>query len=206
MPLILPANEDGVARAVSSLRGGGVVVYPTETVYGIGVDPFHPSALERIFTIKGRDQANPVLLLVRNLSDLAKLTPDITPIGRRLIEHFWPGPLTLVFRAVADLPPGVTGHDGTVALRQSASASAASLADGFGGPITSTSANRSGKPPVVNAEEAVRVLGDEVDVILDGGPARNLTPSTVVDVTGSELHILREGGIAGTELDAALRA
>ncbi len=193
---ILPADTVGIARAAEQVRAGGIIVYPTETVYGLGADPFNADALSRIFSIKGRDAAKALIVLIRGQDDLNTLAVEVPQKAQRLTEAFWPGPLTLVFRARPGLPEQLLGAGSTIALRASDASAAQTLLDHLCGPITSTSANRSGDPPVRSAAEAAETLGDRIDLILDGGPAPDARPSTVVDVSTGQANVLREGRIS----------
>ena len=202
--LILEADPRGVAAASSAIRSGGVVVYPTETVYGIGADPFCPAAVQRVFAIKGRDAAKGLILLISGRGDLTRLVADVPDAAARLMATFWPGPLTLVFPAGPDAPTGLVAKAGTVAVRHSDNPVCEGLVKAVGGPITSTSANRSGGPPATSAQQAAEVLGCDVDLILDGGPVADPRPSTLVDVSGARWAILREGPISASEVGSAL--
>ena len=192
---ILRADEAGIERAAETIRTGGIIAYPTETVYGLGADPFRAEAVDRVFAIKERAALKALILLVRGEADLEGLTEDVPAAARDLIRAFWPGPLTLVFRARAGLPERLLGGGGTIALRYSDAPIAQRLLARVGGPITSTSANRSGESAARSAREADRALGDRVDLILDGGPSGDARPSTVVDVSTGTVRVLREGRI-----------
>ena len=202
---ILTADEPGIVQTADRIRTGGVVVYPTETVYGLGADPFNPSSFARIFGLKGREAKKGLILLIRGRKDLDALVADVSRAAEVLIDAFWPGPLTLVFPASSNLPKHLLGSSSTVALRMSDAAVAGALLHHVGGPITSTSANRSGRPPARSALQAADVLGRDVDLILDGGPSRGPRPSTLVDVSGPGVEILRPGRIRETEIDHVVR-
>jgi L-threonylcarbamoyladenylate synthase len=201
---ILPAGPDGISAAADRIRSGGVVVYPTETVYGIGADPFDRSAVDRVFSLKGRDASKGLILLLRGEQDLDRLVDPVPDCGRRLMRAFWPGPLTLVLPARPELSPDLLGGLPTVAVRVSDNRVCRALAERVGGPITSTSANRSGCPPATSAEEAAAALGADVDLILDGGPAPDDTPSTLLDLTQSPPAVLRAGRITETDIRRTL--
>ena len=202
---ILTADEPGIIQTADRIRTGGVVVYPTETVYGLGADPFDRSAFERIFNLKGREAEKGLILLVRGRQDLDTLVAHVPRAAEVLIDAFWPGPLTIVFPASPDLPEHLLGPTATVALRMSDARLACALLRHAGGPITSTSANRSGRPPVRSALEAAEVLGCDVDLILDGGPSTDSRPSTLVDVSRDRPKILRPGRIPETEIRRVLK-
>ncbi len=193
---ILPADTSGIAVAAEQIRAGGLVVYPTETVYGLGADPFSTEGLNRIFAVKEREADKALILLIRGPENLNALTAEVPQTAQDLMDAFWPGPLTLVFQARPGLPERLMGARSTIALRVSDAPAVQTLLDRTGGPITSTSANRSGDPPARSASEAASALGDRVDLILDGGPAADARPSTLVDVSVEKIKILREGQIA----------
>ena len=204
-PRILRADAGGITDAAECIRSGGVVVYPTETVYGIGVDPFNTAAVQRVFTIKERDLSKGMILLLRDEGDLSLLVESVTPDARHLMRAFWPGPLTLVFAARPELLPALLGGRSTVAVRVSDNVVCRELTDRAGGAITSTSANRSGCPPALSAAEAVAGLGPDVDVVLDGGEATDPRPSTVVDMTTNPPTVLREGRISTSDIERLLQ-
>ena len=201
---ILTADEPGIVRTADRIRSGGVVVYPTETVYGLGADPFNPVAFERIFSLKGREAEKGLILLIRGRRDLDTLVADIPRAAEVLMDAFWPGPLTLVFPASPSLPDHLVGSTSTIALRVSDAPMASALLRHVGGPITSTSANRSGLPPARSAREALDTLGRNVDLILDGGTAPDSRPSTLVDVSVPHPRILRPGRISETDINRVL--
>ncbi len=202
--LILPADDPGIVRTADCIRSGGVVVYPTETVYGLGADPFNPVAFERIFSLKGRESEKGLILLIRGSQDLDALVADIPRAAEFLMDAFWPGPLTLVFPASPSLPDHLLGFTSTIALRVSDAHVASSLLQHAGGPITSTSANHSGLSPARSAQEAANALGGDVDLILDGGSAPDSRPSTLVDVSLPHPRILRPGRIAESKINRVL--
>ncbi len=203
-PPFLPPDGASLARAADCVRGGGLIAFPTETVYGLGADPHNPSAIDRLFDAKGREPAKAVLLLVSNPRELSALVTHVPPAASALMHIFWPGPLTLVFRARPGLSPELLGGGQTLGIRLSSASVVHGLLDRLGGPITGTSANLSGAPPARSASEVATHLGDRVDLILDGGPAQEERPSTVVDVSGREVLIAREGAIPSSQVWRAL--
>lgn len=187
---ILPAQSRGFQTAAEILRQDGIVAYPTETVYGLAVNPFSGAALERLLDAKGRDASKGILLVVADSSQLGRVARRVPDEAAPLIDAFWPGPLTLLFPATAEVPDVLLGPSGKVAVRCPGHATARELCAVFGGPLTSTSANRSGAPPATCAE-AIDLPG--VNAVLDGGTLPPTQPSTLVDPeTGT---ILREGAI-----------
>lgn len=203
---ILTADEPGIVQAADQILSGGVIVYPTETVYGLGADPFNHPAFDRIFSLKGRETEKGLILLIRGRQDLEALVADISLAAESLIREFWPGPLTLVFPAAPGLPAHLTGPASTIALRMSDAPVASALLHYVGGPITSTSANRSGQSPARSARNAADILGHSVDLILDGGESADPRPSTLVDVSGRNPKLLRPGRIPEAKIHRALIA
>lgn len=194
---IVPATAAGIARAAAVLRAGQVIAYPTETVYGLGVDPFSEAALHRLFEVKGRDAGKAVLLIVAGLDQLESVATGLSDRARRYAEAFWPGPLSLLLPKSPALPGLVTAGSAHVCVRSPACATARRLCEAVGGPITSTSANRSGAPP------ACSLTGLDLEGValgLDGGALAPSAPSTVFDPERNE--ILREGVITRAQLDA----
>jgi len=187
-------------EAVRSLNSGGVVVFPTDTLYGLGADVFSLAALQRIFSIKGRraDLALPVL--VAGLDQVEAVAQPVSAQTQRLAERFWPGPLTLVMRRSPDLPGLVTGGADTVAVRMPGHPVPLELARRLGRPITGTSANRSGQPDLLDLSALENQLGNLVDHIIQTGPVPAGTASTIVNVTGDTPQLLRGGAISLEEI------
>lgn len=181
--------------AIASMRHGGVVAFPTDTVYGLGASIAHEPALARIYDIKGRPANKPLPILIAHAGEVAKVSDDADPDLLRLAAQFWPGPLTVVVSGRPDLPPEVLAADGTIGVRVPDHSVALTIAQRNGGAIAVTSANRSGQPPACTAEEIRDQLGADVDVILDGGIAPCGLPSTVIRREGDTISILREGAI-----------
>ena len=184
-----------IAVAVDALAAGEIVAFPTDTLYGLAVDPRRPDAVARLFALKGRAAGAAAPLVAANADQASLAVQAWTPLARRLAERFWPGPLSLVLDAEPALDPAALGGGVTVAIRVPAHAVARALASAFGHPITATSANRSGAPPAVDAPAVVAELGDGAAVVLDGGPAAGKRPSTIVDARGSRPRLLRAGAI-----------
>lgn len=197
-----PAAEI-LSRAAEVLRAGRLVAYPTETFYGLACDPRDPVAIEAVYAAKGRPDRLALPLLAADAASIAPFAVT-TEGARRLMEAFWPGPLTLVLEAAADLPPRLLGGGRTVGVRVSPHPVAAGLARAFGTPIVATSANHSGAPPPGTAREVEASLGDSVDLIIDAGPTRGGSASTVVDLTRDPPHLVRSGAVSAAALEAAL--
>ena len=197
---ILPATVSGIQNAAARLRTGDIVAYPTETVYGLAVDPTNESALRRLFDVKGRPPDQPVLLLIHDRSHLSSLADSISDIATDLMNRFCPGPLSLIYPAVDGLSAYITSGSSTVAVRLASPGPAFDLAAAFGGPITSTSANRTGLASAISASEAAELFTESVGVVIDGRCDPHAVPSTLVDTTGKRPVILREGAIPESEL------
>lgn len=184
------------------IRDSGVVIFPTETFYGIGADALSDSALKRVFEIKGRVPDKPVLVLVGDPSWIGTLVEEVSPITIRLMEHFWPGGLTILFEARPSLSPFLTGKKGKIGIRCSSHPVAEALVGEIGSPITATSANHSGEPPPSSVLEISPKLTAGVDLVLDGGRTPGGLPSTVIDTTIHPPEIIREGIISREDIDA----
>jgi L-threonylcarbamoyladenylate synthase len=185
-----------IREAVQCLQSGGVIAYPTETVYGLGCDIACASAVHRIQGIKERDTDKPFLILVETIEDAVQLVEgDIAQSVLQLMNQFWPGPMTLIFSASSRVPFWIRGPGSTVGIRISPFPVCQSLLHDFQKPLVSTSANPRGVKPAKSIEEVVAYFGDSVDLILDGGVMESSTPSTVVDVTGTVPVIKRKGVI-----------
>lgn len=195
---------EGFDRAVALLRAGELVAFPTDTVYGVGALCWDDEAVARLYVAKVRalDKAIPILLA--DISDLSLVTAELSPMSLKLAERFWPGPLTLVVRKADRVSFAVTAGGDTVAVRIPDLALARSLIRAVGAPLATTSANLSGAPSPVTAQEVAGQLGRGVAMILDGGPCPGGTASTVVDVTGPAPRILRSGPLTYEEIQSVL--
>ena len=185
---------------ISILRKGGVIAYPTETVYGLGADVNSETGLSRIYKIKGRQSDKPVSIMISSLHQLRDLTEGIKDYVELLMNRFWPGPLTLILNARQNIHQGFRSKDNKIGIRYPDHKLSRELVQLLGSPITSTSANLSGMQPAINAGDVVNNLGDTVDLIIDSGECSYKKPSTVVDVTGSKPTLLREGAIAFSQI------
>ncbi len=201
---LLEANDEAIRATAFLMKEGGIVVYPTETVYGIGCIPSDPDAAQRICEIKER--ADKPLPLICTDIETARKVVEMTPEAEKLAAKFWPGPLTLVLLAKVKYNMWVTHGATTLGVRVSPCAVAQKLAKAVGGVIVSTSANISGGEPAKSAQEAKEIFGNKVDIILDGGPSPGGESSTVVDLSGEEIWLLRKGPVSGEEIMAALRS
>lgn len=197
-------TDEALAHACAVLQAGGVVAFPTETYYGLAVDPFNRAALSRLFTLKGRSADKPVLLIIDNPSQLDSLAAEVPPPFAVLMEKFWPGPLTLVFPGAESLPELLTGHRGTIGLRVSSHPVARQLVRAFGRPITATSANFSGQSAAVTACGVREQLGLGVDVVIDGGETPGGQGSTLLGYQEGKVCLLRAGVIPFAQIEAVL--
>ncbi len=193
---------DQIKEAIRILRDGGIVAYPTDTVYGLGASMGSAEAVDRIFAVKSRPRNMPLPLLVGSTVQIELLTREVTPPARCLIDAFLPGALTLVFHASDIVPSYLRTKEGTVALRIPDHPVPISLIDGIGTAIVGTSANLSGKPSQVTASEVRSQLGDRVDFVIDG-TCYGGKESTVVDITGNVPVVLRSGAITGEDIERA---
>jgi L-threonylcarbamoyladenylate synthase len=200
------AEIAGLDDAVAALRAGELVVYPTETFYGIAADPFSPSALKKLFAIKDRDPQKPIALIAADALMAFEVAADVPAIARRLAAAFWPGPLTIVLPARVDFPPHLVGPDGGVGIRVSSHPIARALSEQLGRPITATSANRSGEEPATTLQAARKSLGNKVKVFLEGGVLSASAPSTVIACDAHSFRVIRAGAISERQLIAALSA
>lgn len=192
--------EQALSRCRDVIRAGGVIVYPTDTFYGLGADPGNPLAVRRLFEIKGRHADEPILLLVKDASEVRDWASEISPAAERLMKEFWPGPLTLVFKARPGVMTELTGGAGTIGLRVPGNPLTLKLLSFLGSALTGTSANISGRPSPCTAQEAAEAIGGLVDLVLDGGRTAGGKPSTVVDVSADDLRVIREGAIPSREI------
>ena len=208
MVILTPSAQDIssiVERSRELLAGGKVIAYPTETFYGLGAKYDDESALERVFSIKHRavEKAMPLIIGSRELLPLVAET--IPPAAEELMKLFWPGPLTLLMHAVKRLSAWITAGTGKVAVRVPGSSFALDLARGLEFPITATSANLSGKWPADNAGDVKAVFGSGIDALIDCGKTPGGLPSTIIDVTGGEIRIMRQGAVTEEMIFAGLR-
>ncbi|HEY1654066.1 MAG TPA: L-threonylcarbamoyladenylate synthase [Candidatus Tumulicola sp.] len=202
MPVV-PATSENLDRAAARLREGGVVAFPTETVYGLGANAFDALAVARVFEIKRRPQFDPLIVHVLDEAMLERVASEVSARARALIERFWPGPLTLVLRKRPGIPDLVTADLPTVAVRMPAHAVARALIARAGIPLAAPSANPFGRLSPTRADRVARALGDEVDLIIDGGAAEHGIESTIVALE-PEPVLLRPGAIPREAIEAAI--
>ena len=201
---ILKSDPRGIKKAAQIILQGGIIAFPTETFYGLAADALNEAALKKIFQVKKREESKPLLLLIADKNWLKGLVQNISPLAERLMERFWPGPLTLVFNASAQLSPLLTANTGKIGIRLSPHPVTQALVQAVGRAITGTSANLSGQPSTLTAREVFQSLGESLDAVLDGGKTAGGPGSTILDVSDPSPQIIREGMISGNELSPFL--
>ena len=203
---IHPQQPDSqkIAQAAAILRRGGLVAFPTETVYGLGANAFDAQAVQRIFAAKGRPSHDPLIVHVASAEDLLRVAHEVPPLAEQLARAFWPGPLTLVLPKAASVPPEVTAGRNTVAVRCPAHPVALALIRAAGVPIAAPSANRFGHTSPTTAAHVLDDLEGRIDLILDAGPTPVGVESTVLDLTQRPPVILRPGGLPKETLEALI--
>lgn len=200
MPQILkvkPSNpeswENMIMETQKVLKGGGVIAFPTDTFYGLGANPYNTKAVDKIYSIKGRDPEKPLLLLIDSILKLDDLAEEISEASAKLIESFWPGPLTMLFKPKHTIPKNIT--TGLIGIRQPGNSITRKILAGLNYPLTAPSANISGEDPTTTAEQVKDRLGNKVNLILDAGICRGGEPSTLVDTTQTPVRLVRAGAI-----------
>jgi len=199
-------DPDSIGRAADAIRAGELVIFPTETVYGLAADALSEAAVRRVFEAKGRMEGHPLPVQVAGIEQLAGVVARAPASAAILARKFWPGPLTLVLEKAASLSDLVTAGTGKVGVRVPDHPVALALLRELGTPIVASSANLTGEPPARNAEDAIRRLGGSVAVVLDSGESEIGVASTVVDVTVDPPVILRHGAISDQRIFEALAA
>jgi L-threonylcarbamoyladenylate synthase len=175
-----------------------------DTFYGLGADPFHLHAISKIFQIKQRPADKPLLILIHSIDQLADLTREVTENARKLMEHFWPGPLTLIFKASPRLPDALTAGTGTIGIRMPDHPFTSKLLGTMERPLTAPSANISGMGELTTAQQVETALGEKLDLIVDGGPAPGGKVSTILDATTNPPTLLRVGAVSRSDLESVL--
>ena len=192
----VPDNPNNRAIAAILLREGGVVAYPTDTVYGLGAMVFNHNAISTLFLIKGRSREQGLPVLVASETQVREVAATVPRVALALAKRFWPGPLTLVLPRHPLLPRAVTGGADTVAVRLPDHPCPQALISAAGGPITGTSANRHGGPEPTSADEVHRQLGSRLSLILDGGSSAAAVPSTILDLPAEPARLIRSGAVS----------
>ncbi|MHB9026311.1 MAG: L-threonylcarbamoyladenylate synthase [Armatimonadota bacterium] len=199
-PIIVQAEYSALCRAARIIAEGGVIAFPTDTVYGLGCDLFNPQAARRIFEIKGRPVHMPLIAMVADRGQWPQVAASLPECARRLMQRWWPGPLTLILPARPDIPEIILGGGNTIGVRIPNLDSARQLLRLAGRPLATTSANHSGQPPLCTARDVAEQLGNAVDLIIDDGPSPLGVPSTVLDCTTEPPKIIREGHLSAVTL------
>ncbi len=206
-PISSRAPENAVIQiAVAVLRRGGVIAFPTSTLYGLGADATNSKAVQRIYTIKSRSQKQPILILIRDKTWLTMLVKKIPPVADTLMDAFWPGGITMVFHASQKISSDLMGDTGKIGIRVPNHPVAAAIVSELGGPLTGTSANLSGYPGCADVDALDVDVAAQLDGVLDAGPLRGGRGSTVIDVTEDPPRILREGTISKDQIESLLRS
>ena len=197
--MLIKITEDNrkeiLRKAIEILKDGGIVAYPTETFYGLGVKFDNEASLRKLYELKKRPEEKPMPLIIGSRASLSMIAASVNEIAESLMDKFWPGPLTLLLEAKKGLSPYLTADTGRIAVRIPGESFALHLAKEAGFPITATSANPSGMPPAEDADSVIRYFGEELDMVIDGGRTAGGLPSTIVDAAGESIKIVREGVI-----------
>ena len=198
--MIIPQGEAAFAEAAKVIRNGGVVGYRTDTLYGLGADPLNAQAVSKVLDLKGREDDKPILLLISDPEVVPKYLTHTSTAFQELSQRFWPGPLTLIGEARAELPQELTAGTGTIGLRLPDSQAVRDLVSACGGALTATSANPSGQSAALSTPEVAHYF-PQLDLIIDSGTVNLPEPSTVLEVIGSRPRLIREGAIRRGELE-----
>ena len=208
MSTILPVTPETIPSVIQQahrcIGQGGVLAVGTESFYGLAARALDPESVSRVAGLKGRTSKKPILVLLDDAASLNTFINDVSPVAQRFVEKFWPGPLTLVLPARANLPPYLTSETGMIGVRCPALEFLQALLKQTG-PLTGTSANRTEKPPACSAQEVLNQFGKEIDLILDTGPTPGGLPSTVLEI-GTSIRLLRPGLVPRGEIEAVLAA
>lgn len=200
----ISAGKEAAARAAEIIRGGGIIGFPTETVYGLGADALNPEALRSLYVLKERGALQPTLILISSRDDLSRFAVEIPSSAEILMNNFWPGPLTIVFKAAPSVNDILTAETGSIGIRLPGSSICVDIIDKAGVPVAAPSANPRGMPPARTAREVLDYFNGRLELIIDGGKSPDNVPSTVVDVTVSPPAVLREGIIKTSRIFSVL--
>jgi L-threonylcarbamoyladenylate synthase len=202
----IPQTNESLSRIAETITQGGIIAFRTDTFYGLGADPFNPSALQRIKQLKGREVNKPILLVISDSDQIERFISERSRAFDLLAARFWPGALTLIGKAAPQVPHEVTAGTGTIGVRLPDDDKVRALVRACGGALTATSANPSGADPARTAEEVESYFGASVDLIVDGGEAQADLPSTVVDAGDPEPKLIREGAIPWSSIQKGLES
>lgn len=202
--MIIEQNSQQLDRIAGVIAQGGVIAFRTDTFYGFGADPFNAAAVKKIKKLKGREGNKPILVVISDVDQIHHLIINQSRAFEKLCGKFWPGALTIIGESAAALSDALTAGAETIGVRLPDDDEVRALIRACGGALTGTSANPAGEPPARAAEEVRTYFDDQIDLIVDGGPAKTDRPSTVVDATSDEVKLIREGVISWDEIQAAL--
>lgn len=203
---IIRAGSEAAELAREVTEEGGIIAFRTDTFYGLGADPFKTDSVTRINRLKEREGLKPVLVVISDLEIAARFISEKSRLFDGLSEHYWPGALTIVVRALSSVPSELTAGTGTVGLRLPLDEEVREFVRSCGGALTATSANAAGQPPARTAIEVAQYFPFELDLIIDDGAARTDKPSTVIDISQGRVRLIREGVVARSALEQKVRA
>lgn len=198
-------KDNYLEKAKHIIENDGVIAFPTDTVYGLACSAFSESAIDTLYNLKGRDSKKPLIVMVPENYNLENIVKEITPSARKLIEKFWPGALTIILKSKNILPKNATGGLETVGVRLPALEDTIDLLNYVNIPLFTTSANISGQPSPINAQEVLSYFNGKLPLIIDKGVCDKQLPSTIVDLSTSDVKILRIGSISETEIYNTLK-
>ncbi|HBB96650.1 MAG TPA: threonylcarbamoyl-AMP synthase [Blastocatellia bacterium] len=202
---MIQLGNESLDRAAEAISRGGIIAFRTDTLYGLGANPFNREAVRRIKQLKGREENKPILIVISDYDQLYRFIDDVSPAFELLAKHFWPGALTLIGRACASIPEEITAGTKSVGVRLPDDDRVRAIVRSCGGALTATSANPSDAAPAGSAREVHEYFDDAIDLIIDDGEVESELPSTVVDVSGPEPGLIREGVIAWAKLQDEFR-
>lgn len=202
--MIIPQAIETLARIGETIARGGIIAFRTDTFYGLGANPFDRQALEKIKQLKGREDQKPILIVISDREDADRFIAKRSVTFDLLATIFWPGPITLICQADAEVPEEITAGTGTIGVRLPGDDRVRALVKACGGALTATSANPSREKPALSAQEVLVYFGESVDLIVDGGATVTNQPSTVVDVCGDKPHLVREGILPWSKIQSAI--
>ena len=203
--MTISQTNQSLLRVAETIAGGGIIAFRTDTLYGLGADPFNREAVRRIKQLKGREENKPILIVISDYDQLHRFIDDVSPAFELLAKHFWPGALTLIGRASASIPEEITAGAKSVGVRLPDDDRVRAIVRSCGGALTATSANPSDAAPAGSAREVHNYFGEAIDLIIDDGEVESDLPSTVVDVSGAEPRLIREGVIAWATIQDEFR-
>lgn len=202
--MLVQDSEEARERAARVIAAGGVIAFRTDTFYGLGADPFNREALRRLNGLKGRDAGKPILVVISDAEVAERFIVERSALYDAVAARHWPGALTIVVKAKPEVPEELTAGSGTVGLRLPDDEAVRSFIRAMGGTLTATSANLAGEPPARTAEEVARSFPSELDLIVDGSASRGDKPSTVLDLSGRAVRLIREGAVTCSALQETL--